>query len=567
MLTLQLICFCLLAAVWADYVDLPHGRLQGHRLLSRKGREIFSFQGIPYAKPPVGELRFQPPQPPEPWTGVLKATKEGPDCIQRPFPARPNSPEIVGDEDCLYLNVYTPQLPADGEATELLPVMVWIHGGGLLGGSGSTDLYGPQYLLDKEIVLVTINYRLGPLGFLSTGDEVCPGNNGFKDQVAALRWVRDNIASFGGNPDSVTIFGESAGGVSVHYLVLSEASRGLFHRGISQSGTATCTWSLAPQSIHKESRQTLADMLDCPTEPSSELISCLRKVDADKIVRNTPGPINEDGGPNIGFGPVIEDAVGEGDEKFISQSALEAILSTPGEHLVPWMVGFTSGEGAILVAAMFQSEAAIQKLDEDFENVVHNFLSSSKETSKERKKTVRRIREFYFGNKPINKDARKAVVDMYTDLYFAIGTDSGVKLHSKAGATVFYYYFDYRGENSYSSIFGDPTEDYGVCHMDELMYLFPQDHMFSNSTKTAEDDEMVDIMTTIWTNFARTGNPTSEVCNLVKWRPVSSPKAVEYGHIDSRGLHVKSNLLKKNLKLWSSITPTSADGRKDKDEL
>ncbi|KAJ4446944.1 hypothetical protein ANN_13646, partial [Periplaneta americana] len=291
MLTLQLICFCLLAAVWADYVDLPHGRLQGHRLLSRKGREIFSFQGIPYAKPPVGELRFQPPQPPEPWTGVLKATKEGPDCIQRPFPARPNSPEIVGDEDCLYLNVYTPQLPADGEATELLPVMVWIHGGGLLGGSGSTDLYGPQYLLDKEIVLVTINYRLGPLGFLSTGDEVCPGNNGFKDQVAALRWVRDNIAAFGGNPDSVTIFGESAGGVSVHYLVLSEASRGLFHRGISQSGTATCTWSLASQSIHKESRQTLADKLDCPTEPSSELISCLRKVDADKIVRNTPGPI------------------------------------------------------------------------------------------------------------------------------------------------------------------------------------------------------------------------------------------------------------------------------------
>ncbi|KAJ4446945.1 hypothetical protein ANN_13647 [Periplaneta americana] len=121
---------------------------------------------------------------------------------------------------------------------------------------------------------------------------------------------------------------------------------------------------------------------------------------------------NEDGGPNIGFGPVIEDAVGEGDEKFISQSALEAILSTPGEHLVPWMVGFTSGEGAILVAAMFQSEAAIQKLDEDFENVVNNFLSSSKETSKERKKTVRRIREFYFGNKPINKDARKAVVDV-----------------------------------------------------------------------------------------------------------------------------------------------------------
>ncbi|KAJ4446942.1 hypothetical protein ANN_13644 [Periplaneta americana] len=353
MLTLRLVCVCFLAAVWADYVDLPHGRLQGHRLLSRKGREIFSFQGIPYAKPPVGELRFQnmpilcmfmvcamevpcvpslnindafrtegyhieeyllfmrlderlgivkeqgnerganrpthfdigcharipsrntilrwvasfritgstlkkkspgrnsialrlseatvrsralrllslgpfegPPQPPESWTGVLKATKEGPDCIQKPFPELPSLPEIVGDEDCLYLNVYTPRLPADGEATELLPVMFWIHSGGWVSGSGSSDLYGPQYLLDKEIVLVTINYRLGPLGFLSTGDEVCPGNNGLKDQLAALRWVRDNIAAFGGNPNSVTIFGESAGGASVHHHVLSESSRG-----------------------------------------------------------------------------------------------------------------------------------------------------------------------------------------------------------------------------------------------------------------------------------------------------------------------------------------------------
>ncbi|XP_069696462.1 carboxylic ester hydrolase-like isoform X2 [Periplaneta americana] len=566
MLTLQLIWFCLLAAVWADYVDLPHGRLQGHRLLSRKGREIFSFQGIPYAKPPVGELRFQPPQPPEPWTGVLKATKEGPDCIQRPFPAKPSSPEIVGDEDCLYLNVYTPQLPEDEEATELLPVMFWIHGGGWVGGSGSTELYGPKYLLDKEIVLVTINYRLGPLGFLSTGDEVCPGNNGFKDQVAALRWVRDNIAAFGGNPGSVTIFGESAGGASVHYLVLSEVSRGLIHRGISQSGAATCMWALTSQSAHKKSRETLAADVGCPTQPSSELISCLRNVDAEKIIRSTSELIGADGNPKIPFGPVIENVVGEGDEKFISKSALETILSTPGEHLVPWMAGFTSGDGAILVATMFQSEAAIQKLDEDFENVVHNFLSSSKETSKERKKTVRRIREFYFGNKPINKDARKAVVDMYTDLYFSIDMDSGVKLHSKAGATVYYYYFDYRGENSFSSIFGGTNEDYGVCHMDELMYLFPQDHIFSNSTKTTEDDEMVDIMTTIWTNFARTGNPTSEACNLVKWRPVSSPKSVEYGHIDSRGLRVKSNLLKENLKLWSSIALT-ADGHKKKDEL
>ncbi|XP_069696461.1 esterase E4-like isoform X1 [Periplaneta americana] len=568
MLTLRLVCVCFLAAVWADYVDLPHGRLQGHRLLSRKGREIFSFQGIPYAKPPVGELRFQPPQPPESWTGVLKATKEGPDCIQKPFPELPSLPEIVGDEDCLYLNVYTPRLPADGEATELLPVMFWIHSGGWVAGSGSSDLYGPQYLLDKEIVLVTINYRLGPLGFLSTGDEVCPGNNGLKDQLAALRWVRDNIAAFGGNPNSVTIFGESAGGASVHHHVLSESSRGLFHRGISESGTATCMWALTAASTHKENREKLAAEMGCPTQPSSELISCLRNVDAEKIIRSTPPLIDKDGGLHIPFGPVVESAVGEGDEMFISATPLEAILSTARQHLVPWMAGFTSGDGAILAARMYQRGTLIKKLDEDFENIiVNNFLSGSKETQTERTETAKRIREFYFGDKPINKDTRKALAKMYTDVMLGIGTDSAVKLHSKAGATVYYYHFDYRGKNSFSSVFGGTNEDYGVCHMDELMYLFPQDHMFPNSTKTKEDDEMVDIMTNIWTNFARTGNPTSEVCNLVKWRPVSCTKIMECGHIDSTGLHVEHNLLKDRMKLWSSISLTSADGYKAKKEL
>ncbi|XP_069704524.1 esterase E4-like [Periplaneta americana] len=561
MLMLQLICFCLLTAVWADYVDLPHGRLQGHRLLSRKVREIFSFQGIPYAKPPVGELRFQPPQPPEPWTGVLNVTKVGPDCIQKPFPKLPSSPEIEGDEDCLYLNVYTPQLPTDGEATELLPVMFWIHGGSWEGGSGSTNLYGPQYLLDREIVLVTINYRLGALGFLSTGDEVCPGNNGLKDQVAALRWLRDNIAAFGGNPDSVTIFGQSAGGASVHYLMLSEANRGLFHRGISESGAATCTWALPANDVVKKLGDQIAADMGCPTQPSSELISCLRNVEAEKIVRHTPEFLGEGGHINTCFVPVVESAVGEDDEIFISKTTLETILSTPGQYLVPWMVGFNSGDGAVIAARMFQSEDVIQKLNKDFEEVIVNeLLSWSKETQTEKRETAKRIREFYFGDKPISKDTRNAMVEVYTDSLFGTGMESAVKIHTKAGASVYYYYFDYRGKNSYSAIFGDPTEDYGVCHMDELMYLFPEDnYLFPNSTKTAKDDEMVDILTTLWTNFSRTGNPTSQASNSVKWPPVSSSEVMEYCHIDSTGLHVERNLLTDRFKLWSSILPSADD--------
>ncbi|KAJ4446943.1 hypothetical protein ANN_13645 [Periplaneta americana] len=371
---------------------------------------------------------------------------------------------------------------------------------------------------------------------------------------------------------------------------------GLFHRGISESGTATCIWALSAASTHKENREKLAAEMGCPTQPSSELISCLRNVDAEKIIRSTPPLIDKDGGLHIPFGPVVESAVGEGDEMFISATPLEAIRSTPGQHLVPWMAGFTSGDGAILAAngstrradiiiidrqkdkgvildptirfemheqqpqevcrekqviyepccqhlgaqyhithwtvfglmfgaRMYQRGTLIKKLDEDFENIiVNNFLSGSKETQTERRETAKRIREFYFGDKPINKDTRKALAKMYTDVMLGIGTDSAVKLHSKARASVYYYHFDYRGRTASAQFLeartrttvpqnGDLTSDLergeeelaGVCHMDELMYLFPQDHMFPNSTKTKEDDEMVDIMTNIWTNFARTG--------------------------------------------------------------
>ena len=163
-----------------------------------------------------------------------------------------------------------------------LDVMVWFHGGGFV--SGTASFYGAEHLLDKDIVLVTVNYRLGPLGFLSTGDDQAPGNFGLKDQVASLRWVQDNILEFGGNPHSVTLFGESAGGSSVHFHMLSPLSRGLFHRGISQSGTALCSWALAPNGTSTHQAKKLARLLDCPQHPSAALVACLRTKQADDII-------------------------------------------------------------------------------------------------------------------------------------------------------------------------------------------------------------------------------------------------------------------------------------------
>lgn len=185
-------------------IQTTYGQLQGETLSCGIGCNYFSFKGIPYAAAPVGNLRFRAPVSPQPWSGVRPALEHGPAC--------PSSSRLspVVDEDCLSLNVYTKFLDRN------LPVMVWIHGGSFSGGNGHSFTYGPDHLVDEDIILVTINYRLGVLGFLSTEDSNAPGNYGMKDVIKALEWVRYNIRNFGGDPDNVTIFGESAGGAAVH---------------------------------------------------------------------------------------------------------------------------------------------------------------------------------------------------------------------------------------------------------------------------------------------------------------------------------------------------------------
>nr|CAD7198129.1 unnamed protein product [Timema douglasi] len=442
-------------------VVVTHGALKGSYLTSRNGREFVAFRGIQYAKPPLGELRFRSPKPPSRWSGVRNATEDTSPCTQRSIFAR--QVEVSGSEDCLYLNVYTPQLP-DG-SSDVLPVMVWFHGGGWVSGAGTSKFYGPQFLLDKDIVLVTVTYRLGPIGFLSTGDEAAPGNFGLKDQVAALRWVQDNIAVFGGNPNSVTIFGESAGGASVHYHILSPLSQ---ERHSAVLVDTSAQWQLQA--------------------PSAE------EWDVD---------------PLIPFKPVVETTAEEGEDIFIPDHPLNMILNKSREFNIPWITGLNSGDGGLKAAPIFAKDNLVQDLDREFDRVAPISMFYG-ETSLKTEEVSQRIRDFYFGDKPINNDTLHSVVDMFTDNWFLSGADQAVKLQVEvSSAPVYYYYFDYRGTKSFSELFSGLTTDFGK-------------------------------------------NPTPDEKDVaVRWQPITSSN-LEYLHIGS-DVYMDSGLLKERAEFWASL--------------
>jgi len=223
-----------------EVVETASGKLAGAR---KNG--ISRFKGIPFAKPPAGHLRWRAPQPLEPWAGVRDATRFGFVCPQAPTQLETLMGLTVGEpsEDCLYLNVWTPA--CDGAKR---PVMVWFHGGAFVIGAGSQGVYNGKHLAAHDVVVVTANYRLGAFGFLNLRDATdgrAPGtgSEGLADQIMALQWVHDNIAAFGGDPDNVTIFGESAGAMSVSALLTAKTARGLFHKAIAQSGAGHIGYS------------------------------------------------------------------------------------------------------------------------------------------------------------------------------------------------------------------------------------------------------------------------------------------------------------------------------------
>ncbi|XP_063991353.1 uncharacterized protein LOC135169897 [Diachasmimorpha longicaudata] len=535
----------------ATRVKINDGILEGSILKSRNGKDIFAFQGIPYARPPVGSLRFTAPQLPVPWSGVRSAKSDGNVCLQKDT----DSSRTIGSEDCLYINVYTPKLPNEQKKLSTpYPVMVWCHGGAWVAGSGSSNLYGPKYLLDHELVLVTFNYRLGPLGFLSTADDVLPGNYAMKDHVQALRWVRNNIAVFGGDPNQVTIAGESAGASAVHYLLLSPLAKGLFHRAISESGTAINSWSYSPPRFTRSHARRLARELGCSTETSQKILECLRTKNASTI---TIQPTNWQvfvGSPKVLWRPVKE-----------SNYSGAFLTDEPGELIkrrefakVPWLSGTNTNEGSMLTSDIYSppNHENVKRLNDEFGKLIPITLEMDPDCPKASLEIIlRTISQYYLGNKTIDESNRMNLTDMYSHGLFQFPGVTAAKEHATS-STAYFYRFGYRSPNHISMIPYDPDRDYGVSHGDDLLYLFPfYEALFPNKTMGAQDFEMVDVMTMLWTNFVIHGEPLHEKTfkSSIEWTPVTTD-AVETFVIESpTSLKMSTNIFKNMVDLWSSL--------------
>ncbi len=461
------------------------------------------YHGIPFAAAPVGDLRWAPPAPVALWDGVRDASMPGPACMQPQGQDGGfySAGEFEMAEDCLTLNVWT----RAEDVAAALPVMVWIHGGALISGGGAR--YPGELLTSKGVVLVTVNYRLGPFGFLAhpalsaesaeAGGPGVSGNQGLRDQIAALEWVRDNIAKFGGDAGNVTIFGESAGSLSVSLLQASPMARGLFHRVIGQSGgafqpmtfRAEATPYTGPAEAVGEKFGAALAAAGQPNEGGEDgaaeaaeaeqgdaSLAGLRTVAAEQVLATfqSDPAFSDYGSLAIVDGEVIPDEVA-------------TIFANGQQADVPVLIGSNADEGTTFLAYF----------EPLFGTGVEGFNAYLAATLPE---AAEEAQALY----PAGDDAEgtRAWVDLFGDVLFAYPMRTWARNMANVGSDAFLYWFTWAPPI-------EGSERYGAFHAGEIGYVFGNLDLFG-ATPADADREFSELMATVWTQFAKTGNPNGE---------------------------------------------------------
>ncbi|KAM9231596.1 neuroligin-1 isoform 1-T1 [Leptosomus discolor] len=575
---------------------------------------VIQFLGVPYAAPPTGERRFQPPEPPSPWADIRNTTQFAPVCPQNIIEGRlpevmlpvwfTNNLDVVStyvqdqNEDCLYLNIYVPtedvkriskecaRKPGkkicrkggpltkkqtddlgdnDGAEDEDIrdsggpkPVMVYIHGGSYMEGTG--NLYDGSVLASYgNVIVITVNYRLGVLGFLSTGDQAAKGNYGLLDLIQALRWTSENIGFFGGDPLRITVFGSGAGGSCVNLLTLSHYSegnrwsnstKGLFQRAIAQSGTALSSWAVSFQPA-KYARM-LATKVGCNMSDTVELVECLQKKPYRELVDQDIQPARY----HIAFGPVIDGDVIPDDPQ---------ILMEQGEFLnYDIMLGVNQGEGLKFVENIVDSEDGISASDFDF--AVSNFVDNLYGYP-EGKDILRETIKFMYtdwADRHNPETRRKTLLALFTDHQWVAPAVATADLHSNFGSPTYFYAFYHHCQTDQVPAWAD------AAHGDEVPYVLgipmigPTELFPCNFSKN--DVMLSAVVMTYWTNFAKTGDPNQPVPQDTKFIHTKPNRFEEvawtrYSQKDQLYLHiglkprVKEHYRANKVNLWLELVP------------
>nr|XP_050860109.1 esterase FE4-like isoform X2 [Vespula vulgaris] len=570
-------------------IETKFGSIVGKWTKSSLGLNIATFLGIPYAEPPIGDLRFREPKAWNRTWDELEAKSDTLPCLQLI-----DLNTIIGSEDCLYLNVYVPASQRQEENVKY-PVLVFIHGGAFNVGSNNSTFLPATYWADQQVILVVINYRLGPLGFFSLANSASPGNYGLKDMTMALKWVVENIESFGGDRSSVTLMGQSAGAAAVHILALSKKTEGLFDKYILHSGSALAAWAVHPKHIIRKVSEDMADDLGCSkkfdttnsntldnnvTEINDnieedyiyknynntfvnydlEMIECMRSLDAKKILMKLSNLYAQNKYHYCFFGPTIED---ESSDAILTMFPMEIIKKQLFRD-IPCIIGVVQDEGLLKTFDFYGDSKKLSTFVNNFDTLLPGFLEVQDVINNVDNFTSS-IKDFYFSENSTIEDYHillKNITQMAGDGLITWSTYKTARYLSEVmKSNLFFYCFAYSG--TFSSRFKNGTQiSHGVNHGDELNYFFPilnkefESLMLFN---TESDNTMINIMTELWSHFMRTGVPST-------WSIANWP-AYRYHHEymlfkGSQDINItieKNYYLKDRMEFWDNLIYNYSD--------
>ncbi|KAE9549789.1 hypothetical protein FO519_006997 [Halicephalobus sp. NKZ332] len=529
-----------LSPSWSEskVISTAPGPIKGRKYTFPKG-SVEAFLGIPYAKQPLKELRFQKPQKPDPWTEVKVCQEFGHRCPHEELLLEKLNNVAEKGEDCLHLNVFAPDWsPESAEQPDGFAVMVFIHGGGF--SVHSSSHYGDygicEVLCTKDVIVVTINYRLGFFGF-SAGDDI-PSNIGLWDQTMALQWVRDNIHAFNGNPNNITVFGQSAGGASVDFLTLSPHSQNLFKKAIPMAGTALCSF---PHNEKKHVKQVCIDYAVKqgfkPTKENESPFEFLRTLPASALECGIFGSTKVNRNGKLDLTPIFD---GDFFPKPFDQLRKEA----PTKII---MTGVTEHEGLLFVALRPPRMNVSQEADRLIERELAQYKIQNIDEIKKKLTSI-----YTNGTNPNSKkDLNKVAVKIVSDIFINNGAWNYADTMTQLGHTVYQYCFEYYNSKDFG-LLGFLLPFKASTHGSEMPYLFKRG-VIAKFHPNEDDLKMVEAFTTFFTNFAKHDNPNGPEPSPQIWKPLIPGDTLKYLSINLDKIRTCDNLHNARPLVWRSL--------------